>query len=46
MVKFYVRRVILGKKKWTEVPNLWKEEVVAELESEGYTLNDDGTISK
>lgn len=46
MVKFYVKRVISGVKKWTDVPSLWKDGVIAELEAEGYTLNDDGTVSK
>lgn len=46
MVKFYVGRVISGKKKWMDVPSLWNDEVQAALKAEGYTLNSDGTVSK
>jgi hypothetical protein len=46
MIKFYVKRVIAGAKKWTDVPSLWKEGVIEELKVEGYILNEDGTITK
>ena len=46
MVNFYVYRVKHGKKLWTEIRDLWKEDVKAKLIEEGYTLNDDGTVSK
>ena len=46
MVNFYVYRVKNGLKKWTDVPPLWQGEVNAKLLEEGYTLNDDGTVSK
>ena len=37
MVNFYVYRIKAGRKLWTAVPKLFEE---------GYTLNDDGTVSK
>ena len=46
MVNFYVYRVIHSKKLWTAVPKLWRDDVKAKLIEEGYTLNDDGTVSK
>ena len=46
MVRFYVSRVKHGKKLWTAVPKLWQGDVNAKLLDEGYTLNDDGTVSK
>ena len=46
MVNFYVYRVIHSKKLWTAVPKLWRDDVKAKLIEEGYTLNDDGTLSK
>ena len=46
MVKFYVSRVKHGKKLWTEIRDLWRDDVKAQLIKEGYILNDDGTVSK
>ena len=46
MVNFYVYRVTHSKKLWTAVPKLWQDDVKAKLIEEGYTLNDDGTVSK
>ena len=46
MVKFYVSRVKHGKKLWTEIRDLWQEDVKAKLIEEGYMLNDDGTVTK
>ena len=46
MVNFYVHRVKHGKKLWTEIRDLWRDDVKAKLIEEGYTLNDDGTVSK
>ena len=46
MVNFYVYRIKAGRKLWTAVPKLWQDEVNAKLFEEGYTLNDDGTVSK
>ena len=46
MVKFYASRVKHGKKLWTEIRDLWRDDVKAKLIEEGYTLNDDGTVSK
>ena len=46
MVNFYVYRIKEGRKLWTAVPKLWQGDVNAKLLEEGYTLNDDGTVSK
>ena len=46
MVNFYVYRVKHGKKLWTEIRDLWRDDVKAKLIKEGYTLNDDGTVYK
>ena len=46
MVNFYVSRVKRGKKLWTEIRDLWQEDVKKKLVEEGYTLNEDGTVSK
>ena len=46
MVNFYVYRIKSGRKLWTAVPKLWQGDVNAKLFEEGYTLNDDGTVSK
>ena len=46
MVNFYVYRVTHGKKLWTEIRDLWRDDVKAKLIEEGYTLNEDGTVSK
>ena len=46
MVNFYVYRVKHGKKLWTEIRDLWQEDVKKQLLDEGYILNDDGTVSK
>ena len=46
MVHFYVYRIKAGRKLWTAVPKLWQGDVNAKLLEEGYTLNDDGTVSK
>ena len=46
MVNFYVYRVTHSKKLWTAVPKIWRDDVKAKLIEEGYTLNDDGTVSQ
>lgn len=46
MVNFYAYRVKNGLKKWTDVPKLWQDKVKEELVSEGYVLNEDGTVTK
>lgn len=46
MVNWYVFKIINGDKKWDAVPNLWKKKVQDELVAQGYTLNDDGTVTK
>ena len=46
MANFYYKRVINGHKKWTKVPSLWFDDVVQMLKDNGYTLNDDGTVTK
>ena len=46
MVRFYVSRVKHGKKLWTEIRDLWRDDVKKKLLDEGYILNVDGTVSK
>jgi hypothetical protein len=46
MVVFYYKRVIQGKKLWIEIPSLWKQDTCDMLEENGYTLNEDGTVTK
>ena len=46
MVNFYVYRIKAGKKLWTAVPKLWKDDVKAKLIEDCYILNEDGTVSK
>ena len=33
---------------WTvnDVPNLWRKKVIAKIEEDGYTIDDDGTVIK
>ena len=45
MVNFYVYRIKNGLKKWTDVPPLWNEKVKEELVTQGYVLNEDGTVT-
>lgn len=46
MVIFYVERVKNGMNLWINVPKLWNKKVQTELVAQGYTLNDDGSVSK
>lgn len=48
MVTFFKNRVIAGKKKWTDIPTKenWNKDVQDVLIAEGYTLNEDGTVTK
>lgn len=46
MVHFYYKRVIQGKKLWNEIPALWQQDVCDLLVEDGYTLNEDGTVTK
>ena len=46
MISFYVSRVKHGLKKWTDIPSLWKEKVKDELVTQGYVLNEDGTVER
>lgn len=45
MVKIYVRKVEAGTMLWTEIPALWQSKACAQIEADGYILNEDGTIS-
>lgn len=45
LVKFFYERVINGKK-WYDVPATWQKRVKEQLIADGYTLNDDGTVTK
>ena len=46
MVNFYVYRIKAGRKLWTEIRDLWQEDVKEKLIEDGYILNEDGTVSK
>ena len=46
MAYFYYKRVIQGKKLWTEIPARWKQETCELLEEDDYILNEDGTVTK
>ena len=46
LVKFFYERVINGNKLWTDVPPTWKNKVKEQLIANGYTLNNDGTVTK
>ena len=46
MINFYYVRVVDGQKKWTEIPAKWREGVKELLIENGWTLNEDGTVSR
>ena len=46
MVNFYVYRIKNGLKKWTDVPELWLVQVKEKLVSDGYIINEDGTVTQ
>lgn len=46
MEVIYAILIIKGKKTFIEVPDKIKDKVRDELVAQGYTLNDDGTVTK
>lgn len=46
MVALYYRYVVAGKRTVNQIPNARRDEVIAMLEANGYTINADGTVSK
>lgn len=46
MAVIYASLIIKGKKTFIEVPDKIKDNVREELVAQGYTLNDDGTVTK
>ena len=46
MIDFFVYRIKNGLKKWIDVPPLWLDQVKEKLISEGYIINEDGTVTK
>ena len=46
MTTLYYRYVIAGKRTVNRIPNAKRDEVIAMLNENGYTINDDGTVSK
>lgn len=46
MAVIYAILIIKGKKTFVDVPNKIKDKVRDELVAQGYTLNDDGTVTK
>lgn len=45
MVKIYIRKIHAGGMLWTDVPLLWRNEVVKQLEASGYSCNEDGSVT-
>lgn len=45
MIDFYVYQIKNNLKKWTDVPNLWQDDVKKRLKKDNYTLNKDGTVT-
>lgn len=45
MARIYAAQVIAGEMLWTEIPSLWRKKACAEIEKQGYILNEDGTVS-
>lgn len=46
MVAKYVRKLEEGTMNINEVPKLWSEKVRKQIEADGYTINEDGTVVK
>ena len=46
MAKVYYNRLVLGLMTWDKVPTKRREAVKTLLDENGYTINDDGTVSK
>ena len=46
MEAVYAILIIKGKKTFVDVPDKIKDKVRDELVAQGYTLNDDGTVTK
>jgi len=46
MVNLYFKKIVAGEFLWTDVPALWSDKVQKKLTDNGYTLNDDGTVTK
>lgn len=46
MAVIYASLIIKGKKTFVDVPNKIKDKVRDELVAQGYTLNEDGTVTK
>jgi hypothetical protein len=46
MIKFYFQNVVAGKRKVTEVPKSLLPGVLDMLETNGYVVNEDGTVTK
>lgn len=45
MARIYAKRCEAGEMLWTDIPSLWKKKACAEIEKDGYILNEDGTVS-
>lgn len=46
MAKVYYNRLVLGLMTWDKVPTKRQGAVKALLDENGYTINDDGSVSK
>lgn len=45
MVKAFAKLVELGKKNFNDISDKIKEDVRAQIIADGYTINDDGTVT-
>ena len=46
MAHLYARLIIKGRKNFSDVPEKFKEDTKTWIETDGYTLNEDGTATK
>ena len=46
MVNLYYKQVKAGAMTLYQVPKTWREKTRIKLEENGYTINEDGTVSK
>ena len=47
MVNFYIKKILESDGEFTvnNVPRLWKQKVINKLVTDGYVVNEDGTVS-
>lgn len=45
MVAYYANKIENGEMLWTSVPKLWFKKTQSQIIADGYTLNEDGTVT-